>query len=42
MIRIPSIVNLVDKALVQASGHQTRSWRAGVLQSLAPTLIKHT
>ncbi len=23
-------------------GVQTRSWRAGVLQSLAPTLIKHT
>jgi len=23
-------------------GSQTRSWRATVLQSLAPTLIKHT
>ncbi len=23
-------------------GHQTRSWRASVLESLAPTLIKHT
>ncbi len=27
---------------VYTRGHQVRSWRAGVLQSLAPTLIKHT
>ncbi len=28
--------------IIYIRGHHTRSWRAGVLQSLAPTLIKHT
>ncbi len=26
---------------IETRGHQVRSWRAGVLQSLAPTLITH-
>ncbi len=32
----------IQEPILYSRGHQTCSWRAGVLQSLAPTLIKHT
>ncbi len=28
--------------ITYSRGHQTCSWRAGILQIIAPTLIKHT
>ncbi len=38
-----SVMTLCDlPSLCRAGGHQVQSWRDGVLQSLAPTLIKHT
>ncbi len=37
------VMTLCDlPSLCRAGGHQVQSWRDGVLQSLAPTLIKHT
>ncbi len=35
------LLDYSDK-ITKTRGHQMRSWRAGVLQNLAPTLNKHT
>ncbi len=39
LVKLRKCWNHTNHAAVYSSGHHTRSWRAGVLQSLAPTYL---